>query len=400
MAKSVKLGDPPATPAELLARVTGAKPAPPAFNTPPPAGGGLRGKPPLPRNVPVFTPDPAGLTEADRRTLQSIGWKPGEAITGDVAVVIAAVKAESAAETATELDRIVTSGRAPTAFKPVDMDTLTEDQQAEVRRRMDETITANQRAAEVKKTLEAQAGLPDGVKDALRTAQAPTGLDALEVEDDRPKRRAAAAAPPPPAPDGAAPADTGLSPAHPGNCPHCGWDLATPDDLEVTPGDKVAFLHGVLGEKPFTKDYPLFGGQVTVTFRTLTAQEIDAVFAQVFRERATGEVKTDMDFYERVNRYRLYLQMSSFRSSSFQHDFPAGFTPTTAPGADGHYELPANLPEGETGLRLVEEHVRKTALKTESITRVVTAESRMFNRLVNKLEAFADNPDFWQATGG
>lgn len=392
MATSVKLGQPDP---DLLARVTGKKPPAPGFTPPPPAG--MKGKPPIPKNVPVFTPDIDGLTDTDRQTLQQIGWKPGEAVTGDVADLIAAVRAESATESATELDRIVASGKPAAEFKPVDVNTLTPEQQAEVRRRMAETMDAHRRAAEAKEAVAAAAGMPEGVRDALRVSQAPTGL---EVEDDRPARRAAAvsqAEAPAAAP---APADTGLAPAHPGNCPHCGWDLAVPDDVEVTAGDKAAFLHAVLGEKPFTKDFPLFGGQVTVVFRTLTAQEIDAVFAQVFLEKKKGEILTDMDFYERINRYRLYLQMQSFRSGTFHHDFPEGFTPQTNPGAAGHYELPPDLPDGETGLRLVERHVRETALKTESVTRVVTARSRVFNRVVDKLEAFVDNPDFWQATGG
>lgn len=392
MTKSVKLGADAPTEAELLARVTGKnRPPAPGFVPPPPAGG-VKGRPPIPKNVPVFTPDPAALTEAERQTLQAVGWKPGEEITGNVTDLIAAVRAENDSEKEGEFARLAASGRPAVAFDPVDESALSPEQQAEVRRRMAETIAAGKRAAQVKADLTATAGMPDAVKAALRVAEAPAGI---EVEDDRAGRAG------PPDPTAPAPrADTGLAPSHPGNCPHCGWDQAVPDDAGVTPGDKTTFLHAVLGEKPFTKDYPLYGGQVTVTFRTLTAQEIDTVFAQVFHEKKKGEIVTDMDFYEKVNRYRLYLQVQTVRSNAFQHDFPAGFTTRTNPGADSHYELPANLPEGETGLRLVEEHVRGAALKTETMTRTVTLASRTFNRVVAKLEAFADNPDFWHATGG
>ena len=397
MAKSVDLSGgkpPPPSAAELMARVTGqARPPAPGFTPPPPAGG-VRGKPPIPKNVPVFTPDINSLTDTERAALQKLDWKPGEQVTGDVADLIAEVEAANAAEREEAYAKVAASGRPAAQFKPVDVAQLPPDQQAEVRRRMTETMAAAQRADEVKANLQAAGGMPASVRDALRVAEAPTGL---EVEDDRPARRAD---PPPAAAPAPAAADTGLAPAHPGNCPHCGWDQAVPDDAEVTPRDKTAFLHAVLGEKPFTKEFELFGGSVTVTFRTLTGQEIDKVFQQAYHEKRRGEILTDMDFYERVNRYRLYLQLQAVRGPDFAHDFPDGFTPATNPGADGHYTLPADLPEGETGLRQVEDHVRRTALKTEVMIRTVTVQCRTFNRVVAKLEAFADNPDFWQATGG
>lgn len=392
MAKSVSLaGDRPDKPTqeELMARATGQKKPAPGLPTPPPAAG-VRGKPPIPKGVPVFTPDPNSLTEVERQALNDIKWKPGEQVTGNIADILAAVKGDADAEKAAELDRLAASAPTQAKYAPVDASSLSPDKQAEVHRRMQETMAAVANEQKFKEEQRAGIGMPESVRDALKVADAPHGI---EVEDDRPQRRQRAAEP-------AEPTDTGVTTAHPGNCPHCGWDQTVTDDIEVADGDKTVFLQSVLGEKAFTKEYDLFGGKVNVTFRTLTGKEIDKVYAQVFHEKRLGEIMTDMDFYERVNRYRLFLQIQSLRSNSFHHDFPEGFTRETNDTAATFYELPDDRPEGETGLREVERYVVKTALKTELISNMVVNQCRLFNRLAAKLQAMADNPDFWQATGG
>ncbi len=401
MAKSVDLSGGKKPDPDLLARVTGKKPqAAPPLPTPPPAGGlaqGFKGKLPLPKNVPVFTPNPDTLTDEERLTLTAIGWQPGEQVTGNVADLIAEVKAANASEKDEEFARLAASAPTRVTVEPVDVNTLDPEQAATVRRRMQETIAAADTAAQEKATAESMIGMPDSVREAVLTARRPAGI---EVEDDRPAATAKAAPPPAAAPSTpAAPTDTGLTASHPGNCPHCGWDLAEADDTPTTDGDKITFLHSILGEKSFTKDYPLFGGNVTVTFRSLTGREIDKIYAQVFHEQRKGEVQTGMDFHERINRYRLYLQLVGMKSNTFHHEFPDGFTKETNDTAVETYTLPADLTEGETGLRLVEAHVTRTALKTEIMVRTVTNECRRFNRLVAKLEAVADHPDFWSATG-
>lgn len=388
MAKSVDL--------DMLARVTGAKkqvataqvPTPPA---PPAAAAGLapgfKGKLPIPKNVPVFTPDPKNLTDEERLALQSIQWQPGEQITGDVSDLIAAVRREEDQSKQDEFARLAALDPTNVGIKATDISELSPEKAAAVKRKMQETIEANRMAQEEKVAAESAIGMPDSVRDAIREARKPHGI---EVEDDR------AATPAATAPAGS----TGLIATHPGNCPHCGWDLGEPDDVPVSEADKITFLHSVLGEKSFVKDYPLFGGAVTATFRSLTGGEIDKVYAQVFHEQKKGEIGSGMDFHERVNRYRLYLQLVGLKSNSFHHEFPDGFTPETNDTAQSHYSLPTNLPDGETGLRAVEAYVTGTALKHEIVVRTVTNECRRFNRLVSKLEAVADHPDFWEATGG
>lgn len=253
--------------------------------------------------------------------------------------------------------------------EPVPLESLSGEQQQAVRQAIQEVMAAHQAAA----------------------------------ESPPPPRPAPAEPPPPPPPsrpaaDEPSPSSTGVTaPPLPQLCPHCGWDLSLPHDIEVTDADKVLFVESLLAERPFQKEYELLGGRMTVTFRALTGAELDTIFAQCFHERATGELKSEFDFYERVNRYRAFLQLVSLRSDRFLHEFPEGFTKETNPHAATHYELPESLDPRETGLRLVADYVVTTALKTETLMRVVLAKCRQFNRLLAHLEAMADNADFFSS---
>ena len=183
------------------------------------------------------------------------------------------------------------------------------------------------------------------------------------------------------------------------NCPHCGWDMSIPGTAEPTYDEKMGFLHSVLGQKAFTHQYELFAGKVVVRFRTLTTKEMDVVYNQVFREREDGEVTTIQDYWEKVNRYRLYLQLTylSATDGSFTHTLPDGYSLESNLHAESYYDFkPANpdnsyLPE-------IEQHVLKEVLRTESIQRAINTMCARFNRLVAKLEAMIDNSDFWEAT--
>lgn len=48
-------------------------------------------------------------------------------------------------------------------------------------------------------------------------------------------------------------------------------------DIEITPEDKVSFLDAVVGNTRWTRDYSLFGGKVTLTLRSITMDELNAL---------------------------------------------------------------------------------------------------------------------------
>jgi hypothetical protein len=195
--------------------------------------------------------------------------------------------------------------------------------------------------------------------------------------------------------------DTGVK-VGPATCPHCLWDLSMPAVAEPSAFDKSAFVQCLLGEKPFTKTYNLFGGNVRLTLRTLTTPEADACFKEAQREERIGKITSQHDFYERANRFRAYLQVQRLESAnqSFDHDLPDGLDTVTNPNASAYWRLPEEvvLSPDETPLPWVEEYVMAKVLRTETLVRSVLLVCRNFNRLCAKMEALVDNTDFWNGT--
>jgi hypothetical protein len=182
-------------------------------------------------------------------------------------------------------------------------------------------------------------------------------------------------------------------------CPHCSWDLSMPSIQEPSYNEKMGFLHSVLGQKTFINQYEMFGGKVLARFRTLTTKEMDVVYQQVFSEREAGIVTTIQDYWEKVNRYRLYLQLVYLAATdgSFTYQLPEGYSDKVNPHAASFYEFEPTDPDG-TFLPEIENYILEEVLRTESIQRTVNTLCARFNRLISKLEAMIDNSDFWEAT--
>jgi hypothetical protein len=183
------------------------------------------------------------------------------------------------------------------------------------------------------------------------------------------------------------------------NCPQCGWDLSLQAIAEPEQAEKMGFLHSVLGQKTFIQDYSLFGGKVHVRFRTLTTKEMDVIYNYVFQQRESGEIETIQDYWEKVNRYRLYLQLIYLSASdgSFTHQLPDAYSKESNPHGTDFWQFPAYDPEVGY-LDQIEDKILKEVLRTESIQRTISTYCARFNRLVSKLEVMIDNPDFWKET--
>jgi hypothetical protein len=180
------------------------------------------------------------------------------------------------------------------------------------------------------------------------------------------------------------------------HCPHCLWDLMMKDVPEPSHKDKLRFLQTVLGLKPYTQVVVLLGGSLKITFRTLTTAEADTVFMQAYTDRDANEFMSEMDFWERVNRYRLYLQLLHIeRAEMAPISMPDGFDKATNPNATAYWEVPENA---DKPLKLIEQHMLTNVLPTETLARIVQTELNRFNQTVSKMEALVDNSDFWKAT--
>lgn len=400
----------------LLAKVTAGKQVAPAAR----AAVQTRGQLPLP------TGRPSGkeyLTPMELETLRKeAGWKEGDPIPSNMAEILAEIREEKRIET----DEVNLPLPVPPGHEPIKVETINDtdpdpEKRALVQKKMQEAMTI-QRQMQVDAARDARTppsvkqaiaqasrqGPPVDVVDDVTPQKKPQKIAAIKpsVIEDQAKIAAEAAAKETPPPM----SDTGAT-APMSHCPHCRWDLAMPDIAEPDDEEKLAFLASILGEKPFNKEYKLFGGQVLATFRQLTPREIEAIYHQVFLEAEAGTIKTDMDHFEKVNRYRMMLQLQRLRSAAdkgFDHDLPDGLSPETNPRAVAFYDKnprPTKIMaiDGEdrevpdmsyTPLPQVEEFLLSEVLKTEAILRVIGNTCNQFNRLVAKMEAMANNSDF------
>lgn len=95
-------------------------------------------------------------------------------------------------------------------------------------------------------------------------------------------------------------------------------------EIELTPEDKAAFVDAIVNNERFTRNYSLFGGKVTLTVRSLTSDEVNALAAWTVKQGTR-----DPDGLS-SGRYRKYLaaaqvamlngvEMSPLESPLFEH---------------------------------------------------------------------------------
>ena len=180
-------------------------------------------------------------------------------------------------------------------------------------------------------------------------------------------------------------------------CVHCGWNQELPNIAEPSQTDRLSFLQAVLGVKHYTQRFSLFGDKLRVEFRTLGIAEIDAIYTAVYDLQQAGKIPTIEDYYEVINRHRVYLQLISLSGSAS----PLQITlPSALYGEKDSWQSKLDVAENELNLLLpkVEQYIIGHVLKTENLQRVVTTTCAKFNKICKKLEDNVDNSDFWNET--
>lgn len=420
---------------ELLARATGAAkpiasaPAKPAVQgsllsamqqAPAPAKlpPGVTGTPPLPAGKIVGRV--GSMTDLERETLESVGW------TTDVPLPTTAEGLKELQEAIERHSQIEVPLNLPTKPfvppEPTEISHLPPAQQAGIIDAMKAINAAEEQrvaAERERKKIEAAGARVKGYDQAVGAmnkavenfqkkietehtynAEEVTSPEAEAPEPQAPQPKAPEARKAPSPPVSETGADARLT-----HCPHCLWDLSIDDIPEPPHGDKMAFLQCLLGMKDYTKVYPLFNGTFYIKFRTLSKKELDIVYRQTYADRITAKFETGLDYYERLNQYRTMLQLCDFRSAAGEviHDLPDGYSRSTNKHATGVWvsdEREAELPHDETDLPAIEQYLTENVLAGETLFKVVSNACHQFNRLVAKMEAMADNSDFWKPTEG
>lgn len=393
----------------------GDAPKQPLMSTPPPAGqgqvpqpadlpagvnptnpDGSLARPPLPVGRAVREIDPATLTDMERDVLTQTGWKEGEPIPVNMAEAIAAVEANARQEA--DQDRIpVDPNTPPVSINPIDIENLPENEQAKYRAQIQQALTdtappppvmpARPIPAVAQKVAQARQIPSTPAQDQ----QAPQAAPSPESPQDAVNPLDGSQAPSSGQQDPAA--DDAVAPFT--HCPHCAWDLDVPALPEPEYGEKMRFLQCVMNGQQFTQEYSLMAGSLLLGFRTLTTREMDMVYRQVFVERERGVIQTDADMWERINRFRMFLQLTLMRSTERNRELPDGLTPESNPHATHYWKLPQ---DAEEPLMAIESYMLNEVMPTETLIRLTQFNCQQFNRLVSKLEALTDNSDFWKKT--
>lgn len=164
-------------------------------------------------------------------------------------------------------------------------------------------------------------------------------------------------------------------------CPRCKWDSSRLDPVDATADDRLRWTASLYGAR-FVKTYPLLGGSVLVSFRAMTTRELDAAYA-----RAAAEARDDAaSFFARVGEYHFYLCLEAV-------EFPRDGVRLPVPHAA------CREADGTPDFAKLKTAVTTDVVTTESLSRMANAKFQAFRRLVEWMEAAADDPDFLAGIG-
>ncbi len=170
------------------------------------------------------------------------------------------------------------------------------------------------------------------------------------------------------------------------------WATATPED-PIEAADKAGYLSHILGAPFFEKSYPLFGGAITVTFRTLKQDKIEQCIRQAWNDDvidgALGKPGTQDADSGRIGRFQTYKFVGELATVKR----PGGLVMPYAP-----FEAADNLKENVWPIRTA-----WLALQKEMSAPLLIAlrqAHKKFELLVARMTIAADKPDFWIADSG
>jgi hypothetical protein len=177
------------------------------------------------------------------------------------------------------------------------------------------------------------------------------------------------------------------------HCPRCMLNLNVPFSIEPTQDDRLGFVATILGASRFHKTYRLMDNRILLTFRSMTAPEVDLVFRQLRLDQLSGEILGDADYFARLNMYRMVCMLDRIAdgSGSVLSDVP--------PILEIPYDEPEYGQPKRTRLVPMVEWFNNEVCNTESLRRIVAQQHRIFQRLIEALEAQTAEPDFWKEIG-
>lgn len=359
------------------AKPVGTVPAGPRPTLPNPTGTGTL---PLPIARPVYT-------DSTQSELSLLGWKPGDPIPPQFADQIATLRQQYLKEQEQfdiMTDPRVAGKRPQITSRPIsELPAEAQDQLRQTLSQFKEEQTAQQAFDTARAAADATIGSHIQGADREAMLQQIMAGDTAEqaakwhesqaapiVIDDRRPSTATAAADIPTA---------GATEIKLHHCPRCTWPLDRPFEVTPTDQDKQTFLAAVLSVGRFTKLYALMGGNLQVTFRSLTVPETEAIQNKIRERVRSGEIVGDPEYFTVQQAYRLALSVQRVTVGQLQ----VYAAPPTTASIDIEACQAAFL----------------ASIKTEIMGIMISNSHKQFQRLVELLETMVADPDFWNGIG-
>lgn len=387
------------------------------------------------------------MTDHTRRQLESVGWREGDPIPGDLGARLQEIQREVIEERqAAKLEGSeLAAGWTPPKTSFVNITDLPPEKQAEISQYLAEYKQQVEQEAQMAAAVEAaDSSIPPNIQGptrdlmrnqilagdaalAAREASRQAPQQASGVIDDRVQstspppgfkipegrtyggslgipsvadkieklkaQQTAAAVPPPPPPQEqpqTIPA-SGIESPHPGTCQRCHWPLQLPFNIEITTQDKQAFLAAILGLSRFEKRYDLLGGNLSVIFRSLSSQETGILQQQLGAMVRSGEVIGDGEYWANMHEFRLVMSIKQIMvGQNVIYTVPDLLTwDKDHPAKEGDKVQPTAIPR-------MRDYLYSEGAKQESVRRMLGQTHSNFQRLVEALEFMTNEPDFWK----
>jgi hypothetical protein len=348
------------------------------------------------------------LTDGEKKKLAAFGWKEGDPLPGNIAMLVS--KAQKEVEDDIRTAKPFKDKPIFKAPEPVDISTLSKEKQNELSKYLQQFKEMAPQIEAAARSQEHMATLPPNIQKAIRDASGVEVVDSRQSENPaadlqrrineaegrvastQEKELADEVEEKPVFSD----SETGLNSAH-DKCPRCNWTVSAKMRLPSR-DDALLYVAAMLGDRRFEKEYSLYGGKLTVRFRQLSSSLSDRIFHQVAHEIRKGEV-TD-DGYTQLMRYRMILCLSTISIGSQE---PLNI----ADAIDAHLEDEENrkreFPDTYNkydALPVFVSSLQKIApLNNLSVWRACRETFTEFNDILDELDSRADNPDFWKAIG-
>ena len=158
-------------------------------------------------------------------------------------------------------------------------------------------------------------------------------------------------------------------------------EVAIEEAAEPTIAERQEFIRCLLGNKPYEREFALFGGALTLKMMDLAPADMDGLFKQLANDQRSGVIETVDDWNTELDRYRMFWMT---REIVWGEE-------TLHPYKDAT--------ECEAGKRRAALNLFLLHFQGSVPYRAMLHVTRIFQRHLDKLTEGALEPDFWEAGG-